>query len=566
MSSVIIIEVVILVMLVALGVLMVRKDVGHLTRKRGGRLARLTDDQRMSKLEQWADKALRDLHCDVKWETEGEERVAQYEYQNGHFTLRIIKTTPFVRIFYPFCLNTNINNMHAVRTLCNRCNLNSENVRTVYTVNEVKNEIDLHLIAGLSIYPDTAGEVLTNAMSDIFGWHNFIIRKSAEWSNGEGEDLEQRKADHNRELFLVREQEMRMQGEGNMRVNNTERLTLDQFLIMVMGIDEMTPLSLEVTGPHPVRLEDANEIAGYDLRQPLFANGSEGTSASALLRLLLPGQPRVERLLSLVFNHEGTDEKTSYFRVTGSLIPLSASTQMPYLTRKPEMSHSVLMAFDHVPRQQQIEECNYLWKEAVQKVKNGKRESLTEEQRIIADCTEAGVAQMLFRGKRLFLQGRYYEALLNLENSFRMMQPSFDGMNNHVKETFYDVIYYIGFCYMELHQYERAQAYLAMLQGTRQINYTKEYVNALVNSGDFRALGQVEQLINNITYGMEEEDPPPHIKNFLAFLNRRKVYLLIDKGEIEEARKILNQMLDDPESSDFAINELAYLQRLEKER
>ena len=53
---------------------------------------------------------------------------------------------------------------------------------------------------------------------------------------------------------------------------------------------------------------------------------------------------------------------------------------------------------------------------------------------------------------------------------------------------------------------------------------------------------------------------------FLAFLNRRKAYLLVEKGRLEEAKGLLKRMLEDPASADFAISELAYIQKLEKDK
>ena len=60
----------------------------------------------------------------------------------------------------------------------------------------------------------------------------------------------------------------------------------------------------------------------------------------------------------------------------------------------------------------------------------------------------------------------------------------------------------------------------------------------------------------------QNSDKPQHIFQFLAFLKRRKVYVLVEKKRFEEARKNLMEMLDDPECADFAINELAYIQKL----
>ena len=107
-----------------------------------------------------------------------------------------------------------------------------------------------------------------------------------------------------------------------------------------------------------------------------------------------------------------------------------------------------------------------------------------------------------------------------------------------------------------------------MVSHLHRITYTTELINSMVNSGDFRALAMVENLADSIRQNMldEEEDIPEPIRKFLSFLDRRKVYLLVDKQLYNEARILLNKMLEEPDNADFALNELAYIQKLEKDK
>ena len=79
----------------------------------------------------------------------------------------------------------------------------------------------------------------------------------------------------------------------------------------------------------------------------------------------------------------------------------------------------------------------------------------------------------------------------------------------------------------------------------------------------------IDNLLLSINENLDLEEgelPAEHIRSFLAFLNRRKAYLLIEKKRLVEAKELLNKMLEDPATYDYAINELAYIQKLEKER
>ena len=62
----------------------------------------------------------------------------------------------------------------------------------------------------------------------------------------------------------------------------------------------------------------------------------------------------------------------------------------------------------------------------------------------------------------------------------------------------------------------------------------------------------------------DEEDYPDEQqseKSFINFLKRRKAYLLVEMKEYDDAEKLLKKMLDEPDSSDFALQELAFIQK-----
>lgn len=54
------------------------------------------------------------------------------------------------------------------------------------------------------------------------------------------------------------------------------------------------------------------------------------------------------------------------------------------------------------------------------------------------------------------------------------------------------------------------------------------------------------------------DDQLDQISNFLL---RRKAYMLVAMQRYDEAERLLKQMLDNPQNSDFALKELAYIQK-----
>ena len=116
-----------------------------------------------------------------------------------------------------------------------------------------------------------------------------------------------------------------------------------------------------------------------------------------------------------------------------------------------------------------------------------------------------------------------------------------------------------------MQQYSRAYYYLDTVYQLNNINYGEEYVNCLVNSKDFRAIDVINDALERIRKMEEEADEEEGVGevliSFKNFLRRRKAYVLIDIGKIDEATQLFTEMLDEPENRDFALNELAFIQK-----
>lgn len=517
------------------------------------------------------DKTLRSLSCEPIWEDEGNDRKARFDYQNGHFLLRIERGKTFVNLSYLFFFSTSMENLQLVRSLCNQVNMNSEQERIVYSLNEEKNEIDLHALIGFTPQKEGLTEVLKYVLSNVFGWQNAFIRRFNEvideHKNAEGGDKEQADAEWMRELFLLRQQELLHQPVGEVREQEDNRLTIAPLVKNVMGIEGFAPTELIVEGKAQETISDKEQIASYNLSSSIIADNKFSTEESVLrLHYFDLRQPDVRRQMTIHLKAEKEDGKSLYYRATITLIPLSVDKDVPMRTMSNQpIVNSVLVAYDLVNPKQRTDEFLYMWKEAQEKQKNGEEDTLTDEQRFICDCMDRHVAENLYRGRQLYLSEQYYEALYYLESAYKELAPYYDVMKSVVKEKFYDLCYYIGFCHTELKQYKQAYYYLDIISGLRRITYTTELVNCMVNSGDVRALSYIDQLMTQMRMenelNDEDEEPQEHITKFMNFLKRRQAYLLIERRQYNKAKTILNELLDDPESSDFAINELAFIQK-----
>jgi len=90
-------------------------------------------------------------------------------------------------------------------------------------------------------------------------------------------------------------------------------------------------------------------------------------------------------------------------------------------------------------------------------------------------------------------------------------------------------------------------------------------VNVLANAGDIRVFYYIESYLKMIhdNFG-NNENYPENIAAFASFLKRRRAYSYVEFGKLDDAEREFKDLLDDPFSKDYAINELAYIQRLKK--
>lgn len=151
------------------------------------------------------------------------------------------------------------------------------------------------------------------------------------------------------------------------------------------------------------------------------------------------------------------------------------------------------------------------------------------------------------------------ESMLGLYHVYLSLLVDFDNLSDDKKFMCLDAAAKIGSCYMELDLPEVANYFLDVGYQSCDLNNMMEYINCLVETKDARAMSIVDnKLIMQI-------DAPDQIKSaWRAFLKRRKAYLLIDWGQIAEAKEFLTKLLDDPLCSDYAKRELSWLSMNEK--
>ncbi len=517
-------------------------------------------------------KALKALNCTGEWRKEGDAAIVRYTFQSGHFGIRIIGNCPQVELSYLFFAEAEMKDINIVRHVCNHFNLNSTGPRFSYTINEETNIIDMHILTPLLLDDDRAKDILSSAMVDMFLWQNSFIRSltdvKKDAKSSATSDLEWSEKEVARDFFLLREQELRHQKKGTeWRQNDKEAATLRQWMDKVFGYVDVVFSELTVITDAVMVINDRESIATYNLSDTLIANGSFVRQKAMLdLVFFLPAHPTTRRRMTFSIQQADGCEDVLYYQVVATLLPLPSGIGRPLHSKEVQVqSHSVLLAYDLRSTKQLQDEFVYMWKEAKSKVANGEENQLTEEQRLIANVESVDAARFVYRSRTLHRQKRYYETISCLENAYHLLNSNIDKKSLEERNLFLEVCYMLGFCYNELQQYDRAYYYLTFVTGVNRTLYAEEYVNCMIYLGDYRSLmtidGILEDLHNSIVED-EEGEFEQSVHSFLQFLYRRKAYVLVELHRFDEAEEMLRQMIDDPESGDFALDELAYIQQL----
>ena len=520
--------------------------------------------------------SLKELNCNCKWTIKEDSQIAEYEYQNGLFRILLRDHSPFLELSYLFFHETELDNLEMVRNICNQCNVGGKVPRVVYTINQEKGAIYIHQIAVMPIQESHETDLLKECMKDMFQLRNFYhLRFDELYRNSiriEQRDFEKDNAKWNRELFLVREQELMGQKKGGAcRQEPFQMMSLSFFLSTLLSVPDLVFKRLTIIKDGQSTIYDSSEeIGAFPFASPLFQENSFAADMVMLVVAFEDGKRKdKERIATIHLKPENSTEHTLYFRVTTTLVPLSSQPMIPLGSDETHaLSVSMLMAFDMDSSKQRLDEFHYMWKEAREIFRRGDESSLTAEQKLICHCTDAKVGFNLYYGQVLVEQKRFMESVQLLENAFTEMSKDILAKGKDAREDFFKVCYLLGFSYTELGLYKQANYYLEMLLPLHRISFTKVYVNCLVNSHDFRAMEFIDGLLllldrtNNGEEGVEmgEEE-----KDFLDFLKRRKVSVLVNQNHFSEAREILWSMLEEPANNDFAVKMLAKMQRSKNE-
>ena len=544
----------------------------------------------------------------VQWEIQENEQVpgeADYvfSFQQGRFRLVANAHHTFVHIHFPYFSEVPLTQIDNLRFACNDFNLKQGDFKAYYTINPKEEAINTHLVFNFRLADNDKRQSyeLGSMLQHTFEMSRLFRQTFHSISESGNSDLEENSALSLRERYLSSELELWHQHPKlTWRDNSTAQHTIaqlfhtfyeDESSIRFHGLQTMqtqwsktiydasddatsTEIAASISSrPREIALSSHEEISNFVLLDALGDGGNVDDSAilsPVTLQVLATVGELEEKTFVIHLDVESRVENSDYVSVlfiepTSPLSPVNSETSMAEMRKN--LTHRFLMVRDHVEHEQREAEFRYQWQETQDALRRG--DKLTEEQRFMGMSVVPNVGFNLYWGRRYFNAKRFYEALQHLENAYRVLNVNFEGLNKAAREHFYEVCYFIGFCYAELKLYERAYFYLDIVYPQNSVRYASEYVNLLVNTKDFRALATIERLIKNIEQELArleaDEKEEDGLQAFFRFLQRRKGYVLIDQHKLDDAEAIFQALLDFPDSEKQAIDELMYIEQLRAE-
>lgn len=537
---------------------------------------------------------LEQLNCKYKENNSenSDQKNYTFSYQGKTFDVCYHVPMNVVTVYYPSFYVTSIDNLNVVRHIVNYFNASYLFRKFIYGISNKDNVVFLTM--GIELY-NCSLNLLSETLDSFFSaQHKFILEVEREIKENRGgyyRDLEYQDAMDLHEFIFSRELEINHQStDFDYRSSFESSFTLEDYLklsCMNLNLNGIKYKKLRVLTDDDLSVfGDENFIRKVPLHFPLIEYkksyeysenylASDPLVAHEVEHYSWPHQNAVmivdfvdgdgkEQSLTINLNAEGHDDATMYYRVYSMQCPdnierLNALSEQN--NRLAQGMTSILLAFDDGDVKKKLQEFDFMWKEAQDKLKSNDR-SLNENEALLGSFVNSHPGFHFYWGRRCFANSCYAQALKHFLSVFNSIKSeNLSSLSEAMERT----CYYIAFCYVELGMYENAYYYVDLLRGSNNIEHLMELVNVLANAGDIRVFYYIESYLKMIhdNFG-NNENYPENIAAFASFLKRRRAYSYVEFGKLDDAEREFKDLLDDPFSKDYAINELAYIQRLKK--
>ena len=523
------------------------------------------------------------LNC--KFETrkgEADDVFYDFKYQGRFFTIRLFLKKNMLTFIYAYMYSTSADNLNVVRHICNVFNNACYCHKLLYSMISDRFEVAAHCempVMKNSLEVEDFASILDSFFTVQRDFAQQVEDEIKDSMGGYFQDFEYHRVLDDREHTIAHEFELQHQNEGELvRSNEDFTYTIDDFIQLAcddIALSNYTKLRI-IEDDAITTYEDDQIIRDMPLYSPIVEivepdyEGEERQVRFARQNavMIVDFQDASKESHSLTINLVARDEdkSTLYYRAYAAVQPADLDRSQSLTTLNENASKgivSLLLAYDKVDTTKKVQEFDYMWKEYQDRLKD-KDSSLSTDEMIIAQLSNAHVGLNFYWGRRYFALGQYAQALKLFMNAYHVVKH--ESMSS-VSDALDKLSFYIGFCLCEMGKFDRAYYYLEICRGSGNIEHVQQLVNVLANASDMRVFHFIDGYLKIVEQNYNDEpELPEHIARFVSFLKRRRAYSLINFGKLKDAEKEFHDLLEDPFSKDYAINELAYIQKMQRMR
>ena len=266
---------------------------------------------------------------------------------------------------------------------------------------------------------------------------------------------------------------------------------------------------------------------------------------------------------------EGLKDKTLYVQTTFCLPTVMLERSKKGMNPQPK-SLSILIGFDYRKKEDIEHEFFTVFNSAKEKLKNNKFNELEYlERELLEVLYHPLIAKEFYFGKKVMTEKRFWDAIEYFNNAFRALQYKWwdDNLTDEEFQTLIECSFLIGYCYYELGLFDKSYKYLefSARNSKEGYKYQSEYINCLIALKDIRSIMIIEHNLEVLT-NKKEDDRTRNDYDFFMFLLRRKAYCMIELKQYDSAESILQKILENDPESEFAKQEIEYINQLKNNK
>ncbi len=511
----------------------------------------------------------------------------RFQYQGEIFVAVAPKTSNYnARVLMPNILSVDNDYYQVVSYMINDMNRDlSPEANASFTYDEKENRYVADVVCPIYFIGliEKDKQTFTELLSFMFEYRRIFFEKYQNleevFDKNKKRDIFEDSERSRRTAYLILEHEMKVCDQtefGDGKFRHFKLTPKDVFSVPNYVIEEASIDEISMTRVHQSILNLKKEEYGtFDVADYLRRNRREERTKNEQKKgsdYLISVTQTDGSVYSAYFTWQSESKVSDYYKLN---VSVPSAIEKKYRERESAMGYESIYVVDKSETNNSAE-VRYMIEDANDKIKAGKAEDLTVEQRSLIDFIGWSIASDIYWGLKYFHNGSYLQAIKHLECVTEVWRSHIDEFGEKQLNVAMEVYFKLGYAYASLKIYSKALYYLEFSYAMGSINGSCEYINCLLMTDDWRAMStidrQLEMVLDRLPDDDEEDgddDINERLYDYRDFLYRSKVRLMICKPSLwNDAEKLLSELSnsEDEGMKSFAEEEIALLADLKKRK